>query len=121
MNRHNGACRRDCRPPRHHPGRKPRSIRAGCFRSSGGSVQSPVRNLTPDGRCADVSSQHGVHLEVGVAAVAALPDAAHSMLDGDSHRQAPRAVADEMAGLGPVSEVVRLLEMIAEPAVQIQP
>jgi len=43
------------------------------------------------------------------------------MLDGDSHRQAPRAVADEMAGLGPVSEVVRLLEMIAEPAVQIQP
>jgi UDP:flavonoid glycosyltransferase YjiC (YdhE family) len=55
----------------------------------------------------------GVHLDGGPAAVAALPDALARVLAGTSHRDAARAVADEMAGLPPVTDAVTVLERLA--------
>ncbi len=56
----------------------------------------------------------GVSMAGGLTAVPELPDAVLDLLNRDTHRQAAEAVADEMADLPPISEMVQLLEKIAE-------
>lgn len=56
----------------------------------------------------------GVHLAGGLAAVPELPDAVLNLLNGDSHRKSAQMVADEMAHLPPVSDMVQILEEIAQ-------
>lgn len=55
----------------------------------------------------------GLQLDGGPAAIAALPDAVTRLLAGTSHREAARAVADEMAALAPVADAVTTLQRIA--------
>jgi MGT family glycosyltransferase len=55
----------------------------------------------------------GLNLDGGPAAMAELPEATARLLARTSHREAARAVADEIAGNPPVTEAVAVLEQIA--------
>ena len=57
----------------------------------------------------------GLNLDGGPAAIAELPEATARLLAAASHREAARAVADEIASHPPVTEAVAVLEQIAAP------
>lgn len=55
----------------------------------------------------------GVRLNGGPAALSSLPDAVTALLDRPSYRQATRHVADEMAALTPLPDIVKVVEALA--------
>jgi MGT family glycosyltransferase len=55
----------------------------------------------------------GVSLAGGPDAFGSLPDAVAALIDGPSYRQAARGVADEMAALTPLADIVKVVEALA--------